>query len=107
MNGDYYLPDFEVIFDGLGRWAQMPLNYIAECQHDLYCELLFSGKLRHYLQTLNAQVQERLERVIQQMKLREGVTEALKASDQMEWLHRMNSIRNRAEAIVKEELIFI
>jgi len=105
--GDYYFPDFEINFSTLGHWAQMHLTYMEENNRSMVCELLFSGRMRNYLETLNAQVEERLERIIQQMKLSEDVTEALKANDQMEWVRRMNSIRNRAEEIIKEELIFV
>ena len=107
LHGDYYFPDFEVNFDGLGRWAQMHLHYIDENNRSLYCELLFSDKMRSRLEILNTQAEERIERIIQQMQQSEGVTEALKAHDQMEWVRRMNNIRNRAEEVVKAELIFI
>ena len=69
--------------------------------------LLLSGKLWRYLADLNQQAQDRLERMIDQMKVSEGITEALKASDPMAWVQRMNNIRARAEEIVREELIYV
>lgn len=69
--------------------------------------LLLSGKLWTYLADLNEQAQDRLERMIDQMKAAEGITEALKASDPMVWVQRMNNIRARAEEIVREELIYV
>ena len=68
--------------------------------------MLQSGELWTYLADLNEQAQDRLERMIDQMKTAEGITETLKASDPMAWVQRMNSIRNRAEEIIREELIY-
>ena len=68
--------------------------------------MLQSGELWTYLADLNEQAQDRLERIIDQMKAAEGITEMLKASDPMAWVQRMNSIRNRAEEIIREELIY-
>ena len=69
--------------------------------------LLLSGKLWSYLSDLNGQAQDRLERMIDQMKMAEGVTEELKAVDPMAWIQRMNNTRARAEEIIREELIFV
>ena len=68
--------------------------------------MLQSGELWTYLADLNEQAQDRMERMIDQMKAAEGITEMLKASDPMAWVQRMNSIRNRAEEIIREELIY-
>ena len=73
----------------------------------LYIDLVLKDKLYSYLADLNEQAEESLERVITDMKRKEGVTEALKASDQLEWVCLMNDIRNRAEEIITTELIFV
>lgn len=72
-----------------------------------YNQLVLSGELGNYLAKLDKQVEEQLALIIRQMQEAEGVTEALKATDQLEWVRRMNSIRNRAEEIIKSELIFV
>ena len=79
--------------------------YFAALQY--YSSLLLTGKLWTYLADLDAQAQERLDRIAQQMKAAEGVTEELKAADQLEWVRRYNSILNRAEKIIREELIYV
>ena len=81
-------------------------DYLRENKSIQYNCLLLSGELWTYLADLNEQAQHRLERIIYQMKAAEGITEALKASDPMAWVQRMNSIRNRAEEIIREELIY-
>ena len=80
--------------------------YLEEARPALYLSLLLSGNLWTYLADLNEQAQERLELIIIQMKAAEGVTEALKASDQLAWVQHMNSIRNRAEEIILSELVY-
>ena len=69
--------------------------------------MLLTGKLWTYLATLDEQAQERLDRIVRQMQAAEGVTEELKAADQLEWVRRYNSILNRAEKIIREELIYV
>ena len=82
-------------------------HYLKE-QHPIrYNQLLLSGELSGYLAKLDKQAEEQLALTVQQMQESEGVTEALKAADQLEWVRRMNSIRNRAEEIIKTELIFV
>ena len=77
-------------------------------QHPIrYNQLLLSGELDGYLAKLDKQAEEQLALTVRQMQEAEGVTEALKAADQLEWVRRMNSIRNRAEEIIKTELIFV
>ena len=107
--GDYYIPDLTLTEESrpIGRWGRMNRDYLREHKPIQYNCLLLSGKLWTYLADLNEQAQDRLERIIDQMKATEGITEALKASDPMAWVQRMNSIRNRAEEIVREELIFV
>ena len=81
-------------------------DYLKEYKPILYNRLLLSGKLWTYLADLNEQAQDRLDRIIEQMKTAEGITEDLKASDPMAWVQRMNNIRIRAEEIIREELIY-
>ena len=107
--GDYYIPDLTLTEESrpIGRWGRMNRDYLREHKPIQYNCLLLSGKLWTYLADLNEQAQDRLERIIDQMKATEGITEALKASDPMAWVQRMNSIRNRAEEIVREKLIYV
>ena len=107
--GDYFIPDLELPQESrpIGRWGRMRREYLREHKPIQYNCLLLSGKLWTYLADLNEQTQDRLERIIEQMKIAEGITEALKASDPMMWVQRMNNIRARAEEIIREELIFV
>ena len=106
--GDYFIPDLELPQESrpIGRWGRMRREYLREHKPIQYNCLLPSGKLWTYLADLNEQAQDRLDRIIEQMKTAEGITEALKASAPMEWVRRMNNIRNRAEKIILQELIF-
>lgn len=107
--GDYYIPDLTLPEETrpIGKWGRMHREYLREYKSIQYNCLLLSGKLWTYLADLNEQAQDRLERMIDQMKAAEGITEALKASDPMVWVQRMNNIRARAEEIVREELIYV
>ncbi len=107
--GDYYIPDLTLTEESrpIGRWGRMHRDYLREHKPIQYNCPLLSGKLWTYLADLNEQAQDRLERMIDQMKVSEGISEALKASDPMAWVQRMNNIRARAEEIVREELIFV
>ena len=106
--GDYYIPDLALPEEPrpIGKWGRMHREYLREHKPIQYNCLLLSGKLWTYLADLNEQAQDRLERIIDQMKAAEGITETLKASAPMAWVQRMNSIRNRAEEIIREELIY-
>ena len=90
-----------------GRWGRLHKRYLKEHHPIRYNQLILSGELGSYLATLDEQADEQLALIIRQIQEAEGVTEALKAGDQLEWVRRMNSIRNRAEEIVKTELIFV
>ena len=90
-----------------GRWGRLHKRYLKEHHPIRYNQLLLSGELGSYLAKLDKQAEEQLALTIRQMQEAEGVTEALKAADQLEWVRRMNSIRNRAEEIIKFELIFV
>ena len=110
VNG-YYLPNLTVAAPTeqhpTGRWGRLHKRYLKEHHPIRYNQLLLSGVLGSYLAKLDKQAEEQLALTIRQMQEAEGVTEALKAADQLEWVCRMNSIRNRAEEIIKTELIFV
>ncbi|MSC67189.1 TnpV protein [Faecalibacterium prausnitzii] len=110
VNG-YYLPNLTAAAPAeqhpTGRWGRLHKTYLKE-QHPIrYNQLLLSGELGSYLAKLDKQAEEQLALIIRQMQEAEGVDEALKAADQLEWVRRMNSIRNRAEEIIKTALIFV
>jgi len=109
--GDYYLiagddePDEEQ--KPLGIWGQRHLSYLKNHRKVLYIDLLTSGKLNNHLATIDHQAEEMFERLVKQMAEAEGITEQLKAADQMVWVGRMNNIRNRATEIINTEIIYI
>ena len=102
--GDYLLPDLTIPDEPvvLGKYSRMRKTYLKEHKPILYNVLLLSGKLTAHLVGVDAECRERLEILLPQ----EGVDEALKARDQMEWVRRMNSIQNRAEEILLNELVY-
>ena len=108
--GDYYLiagddePEEEQ--KPIGIWGQRHLRYLKKHHRVLYGNLLTSGKLNSYLVDIDRQAEEMFERLVKQMAEAEGITEKLKASNQMEWVRKMNGIRNRAEEITNSELIY-
>ena len=91
----------------IGKWGQFHETYLRTHLPTTYTTLLTACKLDSYLADINEQAIEMLDRLIIQMEKNEGVTEQLKADDQMEWVRRMNSIRNRAEEMVKADLIYV
>ena len=108
--GDYYLVvgDDEPEEDQpIGVWGQRHLRYLKEHHRVLYANLLTSGELNAYLADIDRQAEELFLRLVKQMADAEGITETLKASDQMEWVRRMNSVRSRATEIVNSDLILI
>ena len=107
-SGDYFIPDLKLPEETrpIGKWGRMHREYLKEHHPIQYTNLVLSCKLRTYLADLNEQAQERLDRIMQQMKEAEGVTERLKTTDPMVWVQRMNSIRNRAEEIILREMIY-
>ena len=107
-SGDYVIPDLKLPEEThpIGKWGRMHREYLKEHHPILYTNLVLSCKLWTYLADLNEQAQERLDRIMQHMKESEGVTEHLKATDPMAWVQRMNNIQNRAEEIIREELIY-
>lgn len=106
--GDYYIPQLELPKEDrpVGRWGRLRKTYLRDHRPILYNQLILTGKLQTHLADVNEQAKERLDRIIDQMALTEGITEALKSSDQMEWVRRMNSICHRAEEIILNELIY-
>ena len=108
---DHYLPNLTVAAPTeqhpTGRWGRLHKRYLKEHHPIRYNQLLLSGELGNYLAALDEQADKQLALIIRQMQEAEGVTEALKAADQLEWVRRMNSILNRAEEIIKIELIFV
>ena len=107
-SGDYFIPNLTLPEETrpMGKWGRMHREYLKEHKPIQYNCLLLSGKLWTYLADLNEQAQDRLERMIDQMKTTEGITETLKASDPMAGVGAMNSIRNRAEEIILREMIY-
>ena len=98
------MPDDEQL--PIGIWGQRHLRYIKQHRKALYTELQLTGKLNKYLADLNEQAEDMRSRLVEQMAFREGVTEHLKAQDQMLWVQRMNSIRDRAVEVVDNDLIY-
>ena len=109
LQGDYYLPCLK-LSEGeqqpVGLWGQRHLRYIKQNRKMLYLNLLTSGKLNGYLSDLDKRAEDMFSRLVKQMAEREGVTEKLKAENQMEWVGRMNNIRSRAKEVINNELIF-
>lgn len=106
--GDYYIPDLKLPHEErpIGKYGRMHREYLKEHNPMMFNELVLEGQLWTYLADLNEQVQERLSLIVEQMKVSEGVTEELKASDQMAWVRAMNSICNRAEEVVLKEIVY-
>ena len=106
--GDYYIPDLKLPEESrpIGRYGRLHREYLKQEHPARYSSLILTGKLWTYLADLNEQAEERLDLIMEQMKAAEGVTEELKAQNQLEWVGRMNNIRNRAEEIIKSEMIY-
>ena len=108
MVGDYYLPNLISAEEEteIGLWGQRHLRYIKQHRKVFYTTLLTSGKLNGYLADIDKQAQDMLFRLVKQMEEREGVTEQLKADNQMDWVARMNNIRSRVTEIVNHDIIY-
>ena len=107
--GDYFIPCLTLPTEKetiIGVWGQRHLRYLKEYRKVTYTNLLTSGRLNSYLADIDKQAQERFERLIEQMKQVQGITEQLKAENALEWVGRMNNIRACAMEIVEEEIIF-
>lgn len=109
LQGDYYLPCLKLPKEEtahIGIFGQRHRRYLKTHRKVLYTSLLASGKLNSYLADIDRQAEEMFSRLVNQMAKAEGITEALKAADQLEWVRRMNSVRNRASEIVAKEILF-
>ena len=109
LQGDYYIPCLTISEEEqlpIGVWGQRHLRYIRKYHKGLYNSLLLSGKLDAHLADMDRQAEELFSQLVEQMAEREGVTEQLKAAHQMEWVGRMNNIRDRVTEIIHAELIF-
>ena len=110
LQGDYYIPCLilptEKEHKPIGLWGQRHKRYLQEHNKIFYTTLLTSGKLNEYLVDVDKQTEERFERLVEQMKQSQGITEQLKSENALEWVQRMNNIRACAMEIVNEEIIF-
>ena len=109
LHDDSYLPDLNLSDADktpLGHYGRMRLNYLQEHRPGLYTRLILSGKLYKHLAEIDQTSRQRMEQIIPHMVQAEGVDERLKAKDQMAWVGRMNSIRQRAEETILQELIY-
>ena len=104
---DYLLPNIEVPESPqIGVWGRRRLQYLRSNKRVLYTTMLMDGTLKAHLEAVDKSADEMYDLLVSQLKAQEGVTEELKASNQLAWVQRMNSIRNRAEEIVYKELIY-
>ena len=107
QNGDYLIPDLEAPeAPRIGKYGTMRHQYLRNHHRGIFDGMLLNGTLNAHLEEIDRQASEMMERLTTQMAQREGVTEALKADDQMAWVAAMNNIKNRVEEIVLHELIY-
>ena len=110
QEGDYLIPNLALPNDGnyeIGKYGRMRLDYLKEHRKILYTNYVTEGALSKHLSEIDQACNERMEHLVSTMAEQEGVSEALKVDDQMEWVCRMNNIRNRAEEIVLREVVFV
>ena len=111
LRGDYYIPCLKLPAEKeerhIGVWGHRHLRYIREHKKALYTSLLTSGKLQSYLADVEEQAQELFDRLMKQRAEGEGITEVLKAGNQMEWVRRMNALRSAVTETVNAEVIFV
>lgn len=111
LQGDYYIPCLtlptEKEHKPIGLWGQRHKRYLQKHKREVYTTLLVNGKLNSYLADIDERATTMMFRLIEQMADKEGITEQLKAADQMAWVGAMNNIRNRATEIVNTELIYL
>ena len=109
LHGDYYLPCLAIPEEEvhtIGIWGRKHQQYLREHRPIIYSDLVLSGKLYGYLADIDKQAEDMFFRLVKQIAEREGVTEQLKADNQMKWVARMNNIRSRAIEIVNHDLIY-
>ena len=107
--GDYFIPNITLPDDGeyqIGKYGRMRRSYLKEYRKILYNNYVLEGTLFKHLSEIDQACNERMEIIVSAMSEQEGVTEALKTADQMEWVRRKNNIRNRAEEIILSELVY-
>ena len=106
--GNYLLPDVELPEEKpIGIWGTRHYHHLRKANRVLFSQLTISGKMNDYLADIDRQAEEMFSQLVKQLAERDGITEALKATDQMEWVRQMNGVRNRAAEIVNKELIFV
>ena len=109
-HGDYLIPALTLPKEEeqrvVGLWGQRHLRYLKEYRRNVYLDLLMSGRLNSYLADIEEQAQERFERLVEQMKQAQGITEQLKVENVLEWIGRMNNIQVCAREIVDKEIIY-
>ena len=109
LQGDYYLPDLALPAEEqqpIGIWGQRHLRHLKQNRRVLYANLLTSGKLNSYLADINRQAEEMFSRLVKELAEKEGITETLKAENQMLWVRRMNAVLETATEIVNNEIIY-
>ena len=106
-DGDYYIPCLRLPEINIGIWGERYLTYIREHKKLLHTKLFLNGTLYDHLAEINQQAEDMFSELVNQMKTNEGITEQLKAQNQMEWVRRMNNIRHRANEIIYNELIYV
>ena len=105
--GDYLLPDLAAPEPpNIGVWGERRRQFLRKAKRPIYSAMLMTGTLNAHLEETDRQAEKLLDRLTKHLAEHEGVTETLKAEDQMEWVRRMNSIRSRAEEVVRAELIY-
>ena len=110
QEGDYLIPNLALPDDSkyqIGKYGRMRLDYLKEYRKILYTNYVTEGALSKHLSEIDQACNERMENIVFAMAKQDGVTEALKAANQMEWVRRMNGIRNRAEEIILREVVFV
>ena len=109
--GDYYIPKITIPrarrTGNIGKYGRLKLNYMKKYKIPEYTEMLLNNELKSYLLDIEDECKDKLELLIKQMVEKENITEELKATNQMEWVQRMNNIKNRAEEIVLSEIIYL
>ncbi len=107
MEGDYVLPDLSVPeLPTIDVWGHLRRQFLKKHRQALYTALLLSGKLNRHLSEIGTQAEAMFSQLVEQMAKQEGITEQLKAENQIEWVRRMNSVRNRVTEVINTELIF-
>ena len=109
--GDYYIPNIAIPksrrIGNIGKYGRLKLNYMKKYKIPEYTEMLLSNELKSYLLDIEDECKEKLDILIKQMAEKENITEELKANNQMEWVQKMNNIKNRAEEIILNEFIYL